>query len=59
MCLKLFYFLSYEIVNQVFADPFKPDNRHLKDEYVNKIMELFKKISVSLSKDNYNNKVKL
>ena len=39
----LFYFPSYEIVNQVFVDPFKPDNRHLKDEHVNKIMELFEK----------------
>ena len=39
----IYYFPSYEIVNQVFVDPFKTDNRHLKDEFVNKIMELFEK----------------
>ena len=37
----VYYFPSYEIVSQFFVDPFKDDNRHLKDEYVIKIMELF------------------
>ena len=39
----IFYFPSYEIVNQYFIDPFKEDNRHLKDENILKIMELFEK----------------
>tara|TARA_Y100001970_G_scaffold166351_1_gene203458 strand:+ start:24631 stop:25563 length:933 start_codon:yes stop_codon:yes gene_type:complete len=39
----IYYFPSYEIVNQFFNDPFKDDNRHLKDEYIIKIMQLFEK----------------
>ncbi len=39
----IFYFPSYEIVNQFLIDPFKDDNRHLKDENIIKIMKLFEK----------------
>lgn len=35
------YFPSYEIVKEVLVDPFKPDNRHVKPEHVERIMRLF------------------
>lgn len=38
-----YYFPSYELVKEVFENPFKDDNRHVKPEYVMKIMELFGK----------------
>ena len=37
----LYYFPSYEITKEYFTDPFKDDNRHLKDEYILKIMKIF------------------
>ena len=39
----LFYFPSYEITKEYFVDPFIEDNRHLKEEYILKIMEIFEK----------------
>tara|TARA_B100000579_G_C22723436_1_gene800570 strand:- start:71 stop:1000 length:930 start_codon:yes stop_codon:yes gene_type:complete len=40
---ELFYFPSYEITKDYFVDPFKEDNRHLKDDYTSRIMEVFEK----------------
>ena len=37
----IFYFPSYEITNYYFTDPFEIDNRHLKEENIIKIMNLF------------------
>ena len=39
----LFYFPSFEIVKEFFADPYKPDNRHPKDEIVHFIMQTFER----------------
>lgn len=38
---RLYYFPSYELVKDVFADPFKDDFRHPKDEVISRIMEIF------------------
>lgn len=37
----VFYFPSYELVKEVFVDPYKDDNRHIKEIYTNKIMSIF------------------
>ena len=39
----LFYWPSYEIVEKLYNDPYKPDNRHIKKDCVNFIMNKFKK----------------
>ena len=36
-----YYFPAYEITKEYFVDPFKEDNRHLKDQYIKEIMEIF------------------
>jgi len=36
------YFPSYEIVNVIEEDPFIEDNRHIKPETINRIMNFFK-----------------
>ena len=38
-----YYFPAYEITKEYFVDPFGEDNRHLKDQYIKKIMEIFLK----------------
>ena len=38
---RLYYFPSYEIVNELFVDPREEDNRHIKPEVVAFIMETF------------------
>ena len=38
-----YYFPAYEITKEYFVDPFKEDNRHLKDRYVKEIMDIFLK----------------
>ena len=38
---KIYYFPSYEITKDYLVDPFKDDNRHMKDEYVSFIMKIF------------------
>jgi hypothetical protein len=42
----LFYWPSYEIVKEYFDDPYKQDNRHIKGEAVNVIVDLFVKYFV-------------
>jgi hypothetical protein len=37
----LFYFPSYEIIKDYFADPFKEDMRHIKDDAVKFVMDRF------------------
>ena len=39
----LFYWPSYEIVEKLYEDPYRPDNRHIKKDCVNFIMNKFKK----------------
>jgi hypothetical protein len=36
-----FYFPSYEIVGEMFADPRVEDNRHLKPEVIATVMDTF------------------
>ena len=38
---NIFYFPSYEITKDYLVDPFKEDNRHMKDDYVSLIMKIF------------------
>ena len=38
-----YYFPAYEITKEYFIDPFGADNRHLKDQHIKKIMEIFLK----------------
>lgn len=38
---RLFYFPSYEIVKAYARDPYKSDNRHIRDEVVSLIMDNF------------------
>jgi hypothetical protein len=38
---RLFYFPSYELVNHYFKDPYQEDNRHIRLDMVNKIMNIF------------------
>ena len=38
-----YYFPAYEITKEYFVDPFKEDNRHLKDQHIKEIMEIFLK----------------
>lgn len=42
----LFYWPSYEIAKEYFTDPYKDDNRHIKDEAVDVIVDLFVKYFV-------------
>lgn len=37
----LYYFPSYEIVKEMFVDPFQEDNRHLKPEVIDFVMSTF------------------
>lgn len=37
----VFYFPSYELVKEVFVDPYKDDNRHIKEVYTDQIMSIF------------------
>lgn len=39
----LFYFPSYEIINEAFRDPFEPDRRHVKQPIVHFIMSSFER----------------
>lgn len=41
---KLFYWPSYEIVNDYIKDPFKDDLRHIREEVVSLIMNLFSRL---------------
>ena len=38
-----YYFPAYEITKEYFIDPFGEDNRHLKDQHIKEIMEIFLK----------------
>lgn len=38
---KVYYFPSYELIKEVYPDPFVDDNRHPKKEYIDDIMQLF------------------
>jgi hypothetical protein len=40
---SLFYWPSYEIVTDVFPDPWMEDNRHPQTHIVNLIFDLFRK----------------
>ncbi len=40
---QIYYFPSYEITKDYLVDPFKDDNRHMKDENVSFIMKIFEK----------------
>ena len=40
--VKSNYFPAYEITKEYFVDPFKEDNRHLKDQHIKEIMEIKK-----------------
>ncbi|MCW8970056.1 MAG: GSCFA domain-containing protein [Rhodospirillales bacterium] len=40
---NLFYFPSYELVKEIFVDPFLEDNRHIKPEYIEVIMQSFER----------------
>lgn len=40
---RLFYFPSYEMVNHYFKDPYQEDNRHIRLNVVNNIMDIFSK----------------
>ena len=41
--VNTYYFPAYEITKEYFVDPFKEDNRHLKDQHIKEIMEIFLK----------------
>ncbi|PKR47894.1 GSCFA domain-containing protein [Thalassospira povalilytica] len=38
---RVYYFPSYELVKEVYPDPFDDDNRHPKKPYIQEIMQLF------------------
>lgn len=38
---NVYYFPSYELVKEVFADPYLKDNRHVKPELIEMIMKIF------------------
>lgn len=38
---NVYYFPSYELVKEVFPDPYLPDNRHVKPELIAQIMRIF------------------
>lgn len=38
---NIFYWPSYELVKNFYEDPYQDDNRHIKDEVADKIMNLF------------------
>ena len=38
---NIYYFPSYEITKDYFADPFMDDNRHLKKDCILEIMKVF------------------
>ncbi|WP_424931180.1 GSCFA domain-containing protein [Amaricoccus macauensis] len=40
---NVYYFPSYEIVKEYFTDPYRDDNRHIKPEIVETIMNVFGK----------------
>ena len=44
----IYYFPSYEYVTECLSDPWKPDGRHLKEDAVAKVMDLFEEMYVSL-----------
>ncbi len=37
----VYYFPSFELIKEVFPNPFKFDNRHPRDEYIDRIMQSF------------------
>ena len=41
--VELHYFPSYEIVKDMFNDPFMPDNRHPKPEVITQVLEAFER----------------
>jgi hypothetical protein len=40
---KLFYFPAYEMVKEFFVDPYLDDNRHVRPEILNAVMETFER----------------
>ena len=40
---RLFYFPAYEIVKECFADPYLDDNRHVKPEILEAVMQTFER----------------
>jgi len=41
---QVYYFPSYELVKEVYPDPFDEDNRHPRKVYIDNIMELFARV---------------
>jgi GSCFA family len=44
----LFYFPSYEIVTDIFRDPFTEDNRHVQPSAIDQVLDLFARTYTSL-----------
>lgn len=41
---KVYYYPAYELVKEVYPDPFDADNRHPKKVYIENIMQLFARV---------------